>query len=55
MYYPLVDEGSDPAIVDLLALKTEQAHMIVDPMLDLPQKYTDESRIKILAESYEKR
>jgi len=55
VYYPLVDEGSDPVIVELLALKTEQAHMIVDPMLELPQKYTDESRIKILAENYLKR
>lgn len=55
VYYPLVDEGSDPVIVELLALKTEQAHMIVDPMLELPQQHTDESRIKILAENYLKR
>lgn len=55
VYYPLVEEGSDPVLVDLLALKTEQAHMIVDPMLEMPQQHTDDSRIKILAESYLKR
>lgn len=51
-YYPLVEEGSDPVLVDILAIKKEQAHMIVDPMMEMPQQHTDDSRIKILAENY---
>jgi len=52
VYYPLVEEGSDPVLVDILAIKKEQAHMIVDPMMEMPQQHTDDSRIKILAENY---
>lgn len=54
-YFPLVDEGSDPVIVDVLGLKSEQTHGIMDPGLAPVAQTTDESRIKKLAEAYLKK
>lgn len=50
--YLVSDSGSDPVMVDLLGLKASQAKDVVDPLLGPSKQYTDESRIKRLAESY---
>jgi SNF2 family DNA or RNA helicase len=46
------DSGSDPVIINLLGLKASQSHGIVDPLLNPVEQYSDESRIKILAQQY---
>ena len=51
-YYLVSDEGSDPVIVDLLALKSSQQHGIINPLLEVAAQHTDESRIKLLAQQY---
>ena len=51
-HFPVCDFGSDPFIIDLLGLKSSQAHGIVDPLKDVPAQHTDESRIKLMAESF---
>lgn len=52
VYFPVSEYGSDPVIIDMLGLKSSQSHGIVDPTLDVPDQYTDESRIKLLAQSF---
>lgn len=52
VYYPVCEYGSDPPIIEILGLKTEQSHGIVDPLEDIVSNYTDESRIKKMAENY---
>jgi SNF2 family DNA or RNA helicase len=54
-YFLISDFGSDPVIIDLLGLKASQAHGIIDPLTAVSAQYSDESRIKILAESFLKR
>jgi hypothetical protein len=51
-YFPVCDFGSDPFIIDLLGLKSAQAHGIVDPLLAVSEQYSDESRIKKMAEYF---
>lgn len=52
----LVSEyGSDPVIIDLLGLKSSQAHGIINPLTAPVQTVTDESRIKKLAEQFLKK
>lgn len=51
-YFPVVDYGSDPVITDLLGLKSSQAHGIMNPNEEAPQQYSDDSRIRILAEKF---
>lgn len=46
------DAGSDPIIVDILALKNSQSHGVVDPMVAVSNQFSDESRIKLLAQQY---
>ncbi len=49
----LVSEyGSDPVIIDLLGLKSSQAHGIVDPMTAPVATVNDDSRIKTLASKF---
>lgn len=49
----LVSEyGSDPVMIDLLGLKSSQAHGIMDPLTAPAQTVSDESRIKKLAEAF---
>lgn len=50
--YLISDGGSDPPIVGLLGLKASQMRGIVDPMRPLEQQYSDDSRIKLLAQMY---
>lgn len=53
--YLVTDYGSDPVIIDLLGLKAAESHNIVDPLKAVPLQHTDESRIKILAETFLKK
>ena len=50
--YCVSDYGSDPVMINILGLKASQAHGIVDPLTDPLQQYSDESRIKLLAQNY---
>ena len=52
VYFPVSDFGSDPVIIDLLGLKSSQSYGIIDPMKAIPEQHSDESRIKLLAESF---
>jgi len=44
--------GSDPVIMDILGIKSSQAHGIVDPLLATSAQHSDESRIKKLAQQF---
>lgn len=46
------ETGSDPVIIDMLGLKSSQSHNIIDPLKAVPARYSDESRIKLLAQQY---
>lgn len=48
----VTEVGSDPVIIDMLGLKSSQSHNIIDPLKAVPAKYSDESRIKLLAQQY---
>lgn len=49
----LVSEyGSDPLIIDILGIKSSQSHNIMNPLQAVDEKYSDESRIKLMAEKY---
>ncbi len=50
--YCTSDYGSDPVMMNILGLKASQSHGIVDPLLAPAAQYTDESRIKLLAQKY---
>lgn len=52
VYFPVSDFGSDPVIIDLLGLKSSQSYGIIDPLKAIPEQFSDESRIKKLAESF---
>lgn len=51
-YVPVCDDGSDPAMIEILGIKNFQAHGITDPFTEMEEKHSDDSRIKKLAESY---
>jgi superfamily II DNA or RNA helicase len=46
------DYGSDPVIMDVLGLKSSQAHAIINPLSAPPPTVSDDSRIKILAQKF---
>ena len=50
--YLVSDYGSDPLIIDMLAIKSSQSHNIIDPLTAVDAQYSDESRIKLLAERF---
>lgn len=50
--YLVCEYGSDPVMIDLLGLKSSQAHSIINPLTAPAQTVTDESRIKKLAEAF---
>ncbi len=50
--YLVSDSGSDPIMIDILGLKASQQHGIINPLTSAPQQYSDESRIKLLAQQY---
>lgn len=53
--YLVSDSGSDPAVIDILGLKSSQSSGITDPLQAIEENYVDESRIKKIAEQYLKR
>ena len=53
--YLVSDSGSDPLMIDLLGVKNSQAQGITDPNSVLQAQYSDDSRIKLLAERYLKK
>ena len=53
--YLISDSGSDPLMVDLLGLKASQAKGIIDPFGGIEKKYSDDKRIRLLAESFLKK
>lgn len=51
--YLVSDCGSDPLIIDLLGLKSSQSEAIMNPLESgVQEKYSDDSRIKLLAQRY---
>lgn len=45
--------GSDPLIIDMLGIKSSQSHGIINPLDNtLPEQFSDETRIKLLAKKY---
>lgn len=52
VFFPVSEYGSDPVIINVLGLKSSQSHGIIDPLTAPAQQYTDESRIKLLAQQY---
>lgn len=50
--FPYVNFGSDPTIMAVNAIKKDQARGINDPGAAMPAVYTNESRIKMLAEAF---
>lgn len=50
--YPFINYGSDPTIMDMLGLKASQSQGIMDPFSGVGEQYSDESRVKKLAENY---
>ncbi|PZU87329.1 MAG: ATP-dependent helicase [Chelatococcus sp.] len=50
--YFISNEGSDPIMVEVNGLKKSQAKGIVDPLAGVAEVYSDESRIKLLAQRY---
>lgn len=46
------DWGSDPPIINLLGLKASQSHGIIDPLTATSEQFSDDSRIKLMAQSY---
>ncbi len=54
--YLVSDCGSDPVIIDMLSIKSSQSQGIFDPFdNNVPEKYSDESRIQLLAQKYLKK
>jgi len=51
IYLP-TNGGSDPLIIGVLGLKASQSRGITDPLAGVKQVYSDESRIKLLAQQY---
>lgn len=51
-FFCVSDFGSDPIIIDILGLKSSQAHGIVDPMVGLTEQLSDESHLKKLAQAF---
>lgn len=50
--FPFVNYGSDPTVMAVNAIKKDQQRGVHDPGTTLPAVYTDESRVKMLAESF---
>ena len=50
--YLWTNSGSDPIIMEMLGLKASQARGVLDPLRGVEAVYSDESRIKMLAEHY---
>jgi hypothetical protein len=53
-FFLLSNDGSDPAIAELLGIKEEQSYGIMNPEseMDIEEYQTDPNRIKVLIENY---
>src|SRR3546814_14106309 len=49
-HYLHVNGGSDPVLMGMLGMKADQSRGILDPGKAAPARYTDESRVKMLAQ-----
>lgn len=54
-YFLVADSGSDPVVIDVLEIKTQQAEPILNPDADLFQSYAQTDRVKLLAEDFLRR
>lgn len=52
VFFLVVDEGSDPLIMDVIGIKSSEATQIVDPHLGLQQNNEDTTNLKKLVERY---
>jgi len=50
--YLISNYGSDLPIIDLLGVKSSQSHYMLNELGDIPENYSDESRMKLLAQQY---
>lgn len=50
VHYMIADGGSDPLMVEVLGLKSGQAHGIMNPYTQPPQQVSDETRMQRLAQ-----
>jgi SNF2 family DNA or RNA helicase len=51
--YLVSDCGSDPLIINMLGIKASQSHGIINPLASgIDEQYSDDSRIKLLAQKY---
>jgi hypothetical protein len=50
--YLVVDDGSDPPMMDVLGLKASEAHSVVDPDLGVQSKQSDETKLQKLVQRY---
>ena len=50
--YLVSDYGSDPLIIDMLGVKSSQSHNIINPLTPVAEQYSDDSRLKLLAEKF---
>lgn len=48
----VVEDGSDPPMMDILGLKASEAHAVVDPDLGVQAVNTDENRLRGLVQRY---
>lgn len=51
-YFPTSEYGSDPPMVNVLGLKSSQSFGIMNPGEQAEQQYSDDSRVKLIAESF---
>ncbi|WP_082489116.1 DEAD/DEAH box helicase [Dyadobacter sp. Leaf189] len=51
-HFLVSDSGSDPVIINLLGLKASQSNGIVDPLSIPGEQFSDDSRMKVLAQHY---
>lgn len=51
-FFCVSDFGSDPIMIDILGLKSSQAHGIVDPLVGLTEQLSDDSHLKKLAQRF---
>lgn len=50
--YLVSEDGSDPPMMDIIGLKASQSSGIVDPGVAVKNSYSDNSRLKLLAQQY---
>lgn len=55
VFYLTCDNGSDPPLMDILGLKSSQAHGIINPFGAAPKQHSDKSRLQALAQYYIKK